>query len=124
MVISGAALFGAGYGLGVLGYAESGGKMDIEGRWLLVPGVGPLLAMASQTQTCSTGYTPPKCEKEFKTTFVLANIFAMQAIGATLFVFGTVRKETRWEPASTLTLRLSPASFGMDGYGMAALGAF
>jgi hypothetical protein len=124
MVISGAALFGAGYGLGVLGYAESGGKMDIEGRWLLVPGIGPLVAMASQHQTCTTSYEPPKCEREFKTTFVLANLFAMQAIGATLFAFGIVRQESRLERASAVTLRLSPASFGRDGYGIAAIGVF
>lgn len=125
MVITGGILFGAGYGLGLLGYASSEGKLDFDGGWLLLPVFGPLLAMATQHKTCRIDYSSPAdCQKDGGTQFVLVSLFAMQAIGATLFTMGLLRREPRLELRQPGSFRVLPTQIGYSGCGIAAISAF
>lgn len=125
MVITGGSLFGAGYGLGLLGYASSEGKMDVDGGRLLLPVFGPLLALATQHKTCHLDDPgTAACEKDGGTQFVLLSLFAMQAIGVTLFTMGLLRTEPRLELRQPGSFRLLPTQLGHSGCGIAAISAF
>jgi hypothetical protein len=126
LVVTGGALFGAGYGLGVLAILSSGNKMDITGEWLFLPVFGPLVAWATQHKTCDVDYyaETASCKRDVGTQVMLANLFGMQAIGVALYTLGLIRTAPRLELAQPVSVRVVPAQFGHSGYGMAAVGQF
>jgi hypothetical protein len=123
LLISGSIVFGVGYGLSFLG-AVSPADKDIDGGWLLVPVVGPLIAMTTQHKTCVLKAQTPHCERSESTTIVLGMLAAMQVVGASLFTLGVAVPRQRLERKTATTLSIGPTAIGHAGYGLAALGQF
>jgi hypothetical protein len=123
LVIPGSIVFGVGYALSFAA-AMTDKDQDIEKRWLMLPVLGPLVAMATQHKTCNLDTGTPICEKDDATIIVLATLFSMQAVGAALFTWGVASPRERLERKAPIALTLGPSPIGHSGYGVAALGEF
>jgi hypothetical protein len=123
LLVSGSIVFGVGYGLSVLGAASPGDK-DIDGGWLLVPVVGPLIALTTQHKTCVIEPQAAHCERSQSTVIVLGMLTTMQVVGASLFTWGVAVPRRRLERKAATTLSIGPTTLGRSGYGMAAFGQF
>ena len=122
-IIAGSITFGVSYLLGI-GAATSAKGNDFNANWMILPVVGPFIAMSTQHDVCLSGETPPACHRHPATTVVLAILGGMQAVGATLFTYGMTHPRQHLVRVERPQMTVAPVPMGSAGFGLAAAGTF
>jgi hypothetical protein len=134
MVIPGSITFGISYGLSIY-FAALASTLDPVDRptnagWLYAPVVGPWIALAAGTETCSEEWNSTLqeyetvCTREADLDQLLILDGGAQAIGAGLLILGLAWRYqylTRVDAARTTVV---PMIMGRSGYGLTVLGSF
>lgn len=115
-IITGYAVGGSAYGIGLLAGAADG--FDNEKGYLLLPVLGPWLTL-SQRQGCADSYIG--CD--FFAPLMLVMSGLMQGAGATLILVGHAAPRT-WLVRDDVTVSVLPVPMGEQGYGAALTGTF
>ena len=121
MLFSGLGTFGISYGAAALVAASS--NLDADHR-LFVPIAGPWMALSGRGG-CGAG-TPRTCDAATTSKVLIVTDGVFQALGALLVVESFLNPETvttRRAFAPPPRIRVAP-TFGVNGYGLAAVGNF
>jgi hypothetical protein len=123
LVIGGAIVAGAAYGLGVVGAVDS--DFEDNAGYLLIPGVGPWLMLAAGSDPPKRCPTQEVCADglpDYKPLFVVAAGLA-QAVGTVLLVAG-LTSERRYLKPKDLEVSVVSGPLGQGAYGLGVIGAF
>lgn len=120
-VIAGAIVFGVPYVLSVS--VATGNQMENATGWLLIPGVGPFITLASREDNCdpiNDGFCDTEDEGE-RTLLTLDGL--MQTTGLVLLIWGLASKTKRLVRYDAAKVWVTPTRIG-EGYGLGAVGRF
>jgi hypothetical protein len=124
MVISGAIVLGVPYVIGI--NVAAAANFENHSYWLLVPGVGPFLTLATRDDSCNEDGTAGEavdCIGDAFVRFYLVLDGIMQMTGGTLFLLG-VTQTKQVLVRQDVTLRVAPRPIGQSGYGLGVIGTF
>ena len=124
LVLGGAILGASGYGFAVMGAINT--QRDDNAGWLYMPLAGPWLMLAAGTNPPPSRCPEASCEASSgpsSKTLAIAASGVVQGVGAALFITGMMTEQSYLQ-RDDIALRLVPASFGSDGYGLGAIGRF
>ncbi len=121
LLIAGAIVTGVPWVISVT--AATGADFDNKSGFLLVPGVGPwlaLLAGAGKDRDCGTEFCNAD-KSGLRAALVLDGL--VQSAGAAIFIIGIAVPRKRLV-RDDVTLSFLPTTLGNDGYGLGAVGTF
>ena len=113
-------VFGVPYVLGLS--IVSGADFENNSYWLVVPVLGPWIAMGTRESSCDPDYDYDcSDDSAMRTAYVLDGL--TQATGAALFIAGIATKRKRLVRQDVAGISFAPARVG-TGYGVGAWGRF
>lgn len=122
LIVAGAIVVGVPYVIGLSFATRSNGSNGA--AWLLVPGIGPWLAIGARRDACDRANVDGSlaCAADVLATTGLVFDGLIQTTGAVLLIVGlTVPKKVLVRQDVAAKLKLAPVG---SGYGLAAVGTF